>query len=228
MIELVALDMAGTTIDEGGAVYQALQQAVEAGGGSLSEADIEAWMGADKRQSIAALTYIATGTVLTESEVESVYQEFHDRLLAAYRAEPPRPIAGVEAAFVQLRSMGVKVALTTGFSADVHGPLLSALGWAVPETVDAVVCTDDVRSARPAPYMIFHAMERCGVMNVAGVLVAGDTPRDLEAGMNAGARAVVGVGTGGVTLAQLELHPHTHLLESLATLPELVASLNAS
>ena len=119
----------------------------------------------------------------------------------------------------------MKVALTTGFSADVHGPLLHALGWNVPDTVDAIVCTDDVPAARPAPYMIFRAMERCGVLDVGRVLVAGDTPRDLAAGINAGAGAVVGVATGDLTLEALGRHRHTHLLASLATLPDLVASL---
>ena len=58
---------------------------------------------------------------------------------------------------------------------------------------DTVVCGSDVPAGRPAPYMIFRAMERLGVTDVARVLVAGDTPRDLEAGTNSGAAMVVGV-----------------------------------
>jgi phosphonatase-like hydrolase len=225
VIELVALDMAGTTINEGGAVYVALREAVVEAGGALTVADVEPWMGADKREAIRALTRIARNVELDPDEVEERYLRFVAILLAEYRSTPPTPIDGVPEALAALRSAGVKVALTTGFSADVHGPLLQALGWNVPDTVDAIVCTDDVPAARPAPYMIFRAMERCGVLDVGRVLVAGDTPRDLAAGINAGAGAVVGVATGDLTIEALGRHRHTHLLASLATLPDLVASL---
>lgn len=225
MIELVALDMAGTTVDEGGAVYVALREAVAAGGVAIAADDVAPWMGADKRQAIRALTLAASGIELDDGAVEERYRDFVDRLLRAYRKTPPRPIAGVPEALVTLRSWGVRIALTTGFSADVHGPLLAALGWSAPETVDAIVCTDDVSAGRPAPYMIFRAMECCGIVDVSKVLVAGDTPRDLAAGVNAGAGAVVGVATGDFTLAELGRHRHTHLLPSLSGLADLVASL---
>ena len=41
-IELVALDMAGTTIDDGGAVYEALRGAVEDAGWARAAADLTA------------------------------------------------------------------------------------------------------------------------------------------------------------------------------------------
>ena len=84
---------------------------------------------------------------------------------------------------------------------------------------------DEVAAGRPAPYMVFRAMERTKVIAVDAVLVAGDTAADLEAGTNAGAGAVVGVGTGGLSLAELARVRHTHLLPSVAELPALVAGL---
>ena len=228
MIELVALDMAGTTVEEGGAVYRALRDAVVVDGGALSSDQVVPWMGADKRQAIRALSLDAGLPEPTDDEVERIYLGFVDRLLADYRRTPPRPIDGVPAVLATLRARGVKVALTTGFSSDVHAPLLPTLGWSVPEAVDAVVCPDDVGAGRPAPYMIFRAMEMTGVTDVRRVLVAGDTPRDLEAGCNAGAGAVVGVATGDLGLEELGRYRHTHLLASLAGLDELVASLAAS
>lgn len=216
--------MAGTTVDEGGAVYRALAAAVLAGGGHLSDAELVRWMGADKRQAIRALTRAATGTEPDPVSVERIYTEFRDRLLAEYRAAPPHPFPGVPEAFAALRGAGVRLALTTGFSTDVTEPLLEALGWSVPGTVDALVCTDDVPAGRPAPYMVFRAMERTASCDVRRVAVVGDTPRDLEAGTNAGAGFVVGVATGGVDLAELGRHRHTHLLASVADLPALLAS----
>jgi phosphoglycolate phosphatase-like HAD superfamily hydrolase len=76
--------------------------------------------------------------------------------------------------------------------------------------------------SRPSPYLIFRAMELAGVQNVDAVLVGGDTPNDLRAGTNAGARYVVGVLTGAHDAAALRPEPHTHILESAAKIPELL------
>lgn len=55
MIELVVLDMAGTTVDEHGDVYRALEEAVKQTGATVSAEDLQTWMGADKTEAIAAL-----------------------------------------------------------------------------------------------------------------------------------------------------------------------------
>ena len=103
MIELVALDMAGTTINEGGAVYVALREAVVEAGGALTVADVEPWMGADKREAIRALTRIARNVELDPDEVEERYRRFVAILLAEYRSTPPTPIDGVPEALATLR-----------------------------------------------------------------------------------------------------------------------------
>lgn len=64
-------------------------------------------------------------------------------------------------------------------------------------------------------------MEATGVTNTQRVLVAGDTPNDLAAGMNAGAAYVVGVLTGSFDATELGREPHTHLLPSVAQLPKI-------
>lgn len=231
MIELVALDMAGTTIDEHGDVYVALREAaeaeVEAEGGRLDEAVVRQWMGTDKREALAALVVAGGGPVLDGHGVERAYARFRELLAERYAARPPVPMTGVPEALAALRAEGVKVALTTGFAADVAGPLLAALGWQVGgELVDAMVCVDDVPAGRPAPYLVFRAMERTGVQAVDRVLVAGDTLADLRSGTNAGAAAVVGVASGALTLAELGAERHTHLLPTVADLPALLATLD--
>ena len=52
------------------------------------------------------------------------------------------------------------------------------------------------RWGRPAPYMIFRAMEAVGVTQWREVINVGDTPLDLQAGTNAGVLGVAGVLTG--------------------------------
>ncbi|WP_435735798.1 phosphonatase-like hydrolase [Cellulosimicrobium sp. PMB13] len=214
MIALAALDVAGTTVEEGSAVYRALHDAVRRHGSTATVPDVARWMGADKRTAIRALLELGGDA----SAVEDTFVDFERLLGEAYDANPPVPMPGVLDTFAALRGLGARIALTTGFSADVTGLLLERLGWR-DGVVDAVVTTDDVPAGRPAPYMVHRAMERTGVTDVRRVLTVGDTVLDLEAGTNAGAGIVVGVLSGGVPRAVLEAAPHTHVLDSVADLP---------
>ena len=121
-----------------------------------------------------------------------------------------------------MRDHDVKIVLQTGYSRAIAGPLLEQVDWQVGRDIDAVITSDQVRASRPAPYLIFHAMETVEVQSVSEVLVAGDTPNDLRAGSNAGAKYVAGVLTGAHDAATLRPEPHTHILTSAATIPEVL------
>jgi phosphonatase-like hydrolase len=224
VIELVALDIAGTTIDDAGAVYDALLQAALGTGAACSESDVEQWMGADKRAALAALAALG-GVSLDSDGVELAYSAFSRLLAERYRDHPPSPISGVPAAMSELQAKGVRVALTTGFAGDVAHRLLESVGWRVGDgLIDAVVCVDEVPAGRPAPDLIREAMRRTGVIHANHVLAAGDTVVDLRAARNAGVVAV-GVGTGKLGLDGLRAEDHDYLLDSAAELPALVAAL---
>lgn len=223
MIELAVFDMAGTTVDDHGIVYIALQDAVQETGAPVSEADLQEWMGADKVTAITALMELG-GQEPTQERVAAAFVRFREILAERYAATPPVALPGVAAAIATLRSRGIKVALTTGFDDDVAYPLLESLGWGVGEgagnTVDAVVTTSDVAQGRPAPYMIHRAMERTGVHDVRKVLAAGDTVVDVQAGRNAGGISV-GVLTGKLGRDALSAHSHDYILTGVVQVPEL-------
>ena len=219
---LAALDMAGTTVDEGGLVYSALEAAVaDAVGGPVPAELMGQWKGTSKQEALGGLLR-AMGSDASADRVLAVYDVFAARLEEAYTTTPPAPVPGVMEMFETLRRAGVKVALQTGYSRPVADSIMAGLRWTVGETVDALVTSDVVAASRPAPYLIFHAMEATGVVDVRRVLTAGDTPNDLRAGLNAGAGFVVGVTTGSFTRSQLEAEPHTHILDSAAALPALL------
>ncbi|HEX2805145.1 MAG TPA: phosphonatase-like hydrolase [Kineosporiaceae bacterium] len=223
LVDLVVLDIAGTTVQEHGAVYVALEDSVRAAGGTPSREDVARWMGADKVEAITALLacgHPGPGTA-DEAVVAGVYDDFRARLDHAYQERPPVPMTGVPEAFALLRGRGVKISLTTGFTREITRPLLDRVGWGA-DVLDAVVTVDDVTLGRPAPFMIFRSMELTGVTDVSRVLVAGDTVRDLQAGVNAGASFVVGVLGGGTDLAGLGRARHTHLLSGVGDVPALV------
>jgi phosphoglycolate phosphatase len=219
LIELVVLDMAGTTIDDHGLVYVALADAVAETGATISERDLQLWMGTDKQQAITALMKLG-GEQPTADRVATAFIRFRELLAESYRELPPVVLPGVEEALQQLKDRGVRIALTTGFSDDVAYPLLESIGWRVGELLDAVVTTSQVASGRPAPYLIHHAMELTGVYDVRRVLAAGDTIVDVIAAHNAGVISV-GVLTGQLSREDFASHPFDYVLNSVAELPSL-------
>ncbi len=217
-VELVVMDMAGTTVHDGGEVPAAFRTALAAHGIELSDDEIAQVRGASKREVIRRLV----AHHLPDAPfglADTLYDDFRAALAERYRAGV-RAVEGAESVFDRLRKRGVRVALSTGFDRGITDLLLDALGWS-DGRVDAVVCGDEVRQGRPAPYLIFRAMEAAGATDVRRVMCVGDTELDLRAGWNAGVGWNVGVLSGAHSRERLQRAPHTHLLPSVASLPGL-------
>ncbi len=218
-IELLVCDMAGTTVRDAGQVPKAFTSALVAHGIAVTPQAINGLRGAAKR--LAILSLIPEGGDRA-ARADAVYATFVRHLAEAFDGTV-EPVPGAREAIDTLRKRGLRVALNTGFDRDTTGLLLDALGWRE-GVVDAVVCGDEVAQGRPAPYMIFHCMEATGVTDVRRVANAGDTVLDLQAGHNAGVALNIGVLSGAHGRDQLQPQPHTHLLDSVAQLPALLAS----
>jgi phosphonatase-like hydrolase len=218
-IELLVCDMAGTTVRDAGQVPQAFTSALAAHGITVTPQAINSLRGASKR--LAILNLIPEGGDRA-ARADEVYAIFVQHLAAVFNGTV-EPVPGAREAIDTLRSRGVRVALNTGFDRDTTHLLLDALRWRE-GVVDAVVCGDEVAQGRPAPYMIFHCMEATGVTDVRRVANAGDTVLDLQAGYNAGVGLNIGVLSGAHGRDQLQPQPHTHLLDSMAGVPALLAS----
>ncbi len=197
-IKLVILDWAGTTIDFGcqapaGAFVAAFAQA----GVSLSNREARGPMGLHKKDHIRALLRVpeigrrweaACGREWSEADVDALYQRVTPMQVAAAR-EHSALIPGVLDCVRELRRRGVRVAATTGYfreAAEVVYAAAHEQGY-VPEFV---ICADEVPAGRPAPWMIFRAMEATGVYPPAAVVKVGDTVVDIEDGRNAGVWSV--------------------------------------
>ncbi|WP_182347114.1 phosphonatase-like hydrolase [Tomitella gaofuii] len=221
MVELVAFDIAGTVVDEGGIVYEVLRESVERAGVTVTEEQFLPWTGMEKRTAIAHLLRLGRA-VPTEAMVDDAFAWFTRELDRRYRENPPQPFPGVEELFTNLRAGGVKVALTTGFTRDVTDALLAGLGWTVGDgdpdaTLDAVCTGDEVTASRPYPYMIHTVMQRTGTESVSGVIAVGDTRADLDAAHNAGVTGV-GVTTGACARTELAARPHRSILDAAVEL----------
>lgn len=221
-IQLVVFDMAGTTVDDrGNKVLNCLIETAHIYNLPGTPEELNALMGMNKREvfgMLAARLYPA-GSNEAERLADEAMATFVARMRAAYEHDLS-PVPGAEETFAFLRARGIKIAIDTGFDAAVGGLIMERLDW-LGRLVDTVVFSSDVARGRPAPYMIFRAMERLDVQDVRRVMKIGDSPADLEEGFNAGCGEVIGVLSGAHTAATLGPCRHTRLLASVADLPSL-------
>jgi len=221
-IDLVVLDMAGTTVQDDDAVNHCLRAALAETGVGVTRDEVNEVMGMPKPVAIALLLERRKypGKSAPAAEVSSIHSDFLQRMISFYRTDPAvREIDGASEIFRQLRQAGLKLALDTGFSRDIVDAILSRLGWAGKELLHATVASDEVPRGRPHPDLVLRAMQLTGVTDARRVAKVGDTPSDLQEGRAAGCGLVIGVTNGSHTRAQLEPHPHTHLIDNLRELP---------
>jgi phosphonatase-like hydrolase len=198
-----------------------MQGALAAGGIQVSFAEIADWRGASKREMVRHFVALRVKTGIDRGALTTaIYKDFVARANAAYA--DVQPIAGAKDAIGLLRSKGFLLATTTGFDRQLSDFIFERLAWR--GLFDATVASDEVADGRPAPYMLFHAMELTRVNDVAEVIAVGDTPLDLQAAANAGVRGMIGVYSGAASEERLRKEPHTHILASVAQLPALLAA----
>lgn len=221
-IKLIIFDLAGTVIEDAGQVPKAFTTALGNYGIEVAGDSIRGMRGASKREVIRLFVERQPDIKNTEvdARTEEIYDSFRRTLAGLYEKDGVREIGGATETFTFLRDKGVRVALNTGFDRTITKLLLESMQWDG-DLINAVACGDDVAQGRPAPDLIFKAMERSGVAGVDHVANVGDTVLDLQAGRNAGVRYNIGVLSGAHTKEQLEREPHTHLLSSVAALPAL-------
>lgn len=224
-IELVVFDLAGTTIADAGEVPEAFTAALQAHGLTVASEALQAVRGASKREVIKHFveSQFPGETANIIARTGKIFTAFRQRLTEIYTSRGVKEIPGTTETFDWLRRHNIKIALNTGFDRELTQLLLQFMKWDK-DFVQAVVCSDDVAQGRPAPFLIFHAMEATGVISVSQVANVGDTALDLQAGRNAGVRWNLGVLSGAHGREQMEKFPHTHLLASVAELPRLMMS----
>jgi len=224
-IKLIVFDMAGTTVNENNVVYKSLQQAINQHGHNFSLDDVLLnGGGKEKLQAIRdILSPKFSSTEELESNAQLAFSDFLTILEAAYQNMSVTTYQGTLELFDFLRKHGVKVALNTGYNEKTALTLLAKLNWKVDETFDALVTADDVDHSRPAPDMIFAAMEKCGISNVREVAKVGDSIVDIAEGKSAGCGLTLGVTTGAQTFEQLNTADPDFIIDSLVELKEIIA-----
>src|SRR5436190_3788925 len=217
---LVVTDLKGTTLRDDGAVLPAYHAAFAECSIPFTEEELAARRGAHK---LSLFTEFAQRRYPAEEAAKraaSALEVFEKQLRHFLATGGGTEISGAEQAITQLRAAGIRVALTSGFDRGLIADIVAHCGWT--ELFDAIAYSDEVPAGRPAPYLIFQAMQKTRVEPVARVAAIGDTALDLQAGSNAGGGWVIGVLGGAQDAETLGRTPHTHLLPSIADLPRLL------
>jgi phosphonatase-like hydrolase len=132
------------------------------------------------------------------------------------------PLAGADEAIAGLRDAGIRVCVITSLSRRLLGQALDTLGWW--RQFDLALCPEDVPRGCPWPDLMLTAMLRLGVRDVREAALADTTESGVLCGRRSGAGVVAGVLTGAHTAERLRGAGATHILDSIAALPGLLAS----
>ncbi|ANP57120.1 haloacid dehalogenase [Streptomyces griseochromogenes] len=221
-IRLVVLDMAGTTVADGGLVERAFEAAAAELGvepGSADHAEkldyVRATMGESKISVFRHLFGDEDRARRANTAFEKAYGDLVDAGLVA-------PVPGAREAIEDIAAGGRGVVLTTGFARVTQDAILAALGWQ--DLVPLTLCPADAGGrGRPFPDMVLEAFVRTkAAEDVRQVAVVGDTSYDVLSGVRAGAGLVAGVRTGAHGDAEFRAAGATHVLDSVAGLPALL------
>lgn len=222
-IKLAIFDMAGTTVYDDDFVTKALCKALAAHEYIVPLAAANEVMGIAKPVAIKMLLERFYPEAVATADINSLHDSFLQIMTDFYRNEPGIcEIEGATDTFKTLQAQGIKVGLDTGFSRDITDIIIKRLGWQ--EILDVSVTSDEVAQGRPYPDMILRAMELTGIREVLQVAKIGDTPVDLEEGHSAGCALVVGVLSGANGKDVLEQYPHTHIVDSVTDVTDLIHS----
>jgi len=219
-VEMIAFDVAGTVLNDDGLVILAFKKAFEA-----TQPDLWPTHGAEWTQYAIDTMGQSKIHVFTEllGNADKAYQAnvaFEESYLSEIAEVGAVPIAGAEDVFKYLRTKGIAIALTTGFSPSTLDTLLIELGWK--DLIDISVTPAEAGRGRPHPDMLNKAAKTIGVTTPANVIVLGDTAADMQAAVAFGAGQVIGVLTGTHDEHTLHAAGATSIVNSVADLKTLI------
>jgi phosphonatase-like hydrolase len=234
-VQLVVFDLSGTTIDDGTAVADCLFAAAQEFGMEVSHAEILPRIGTNKIHLYQYLLAKAAGRARDFRDFEreqdpeflpratEMFRRYEVLMLEHYQRGVTE-MSGASETFRWCQERGIRVATDTGFHRTITEAIMEATGWVRTGLVNLSVDVQHVpgERGRPAPYMIFYAMQVLGIQSVHTVVKVGDQPADMLEGTNAGCRGVIGVTSGPVPVTEWGRCRHTHVIPSVKELPELL------
>lgn len=220
-ISLVCFDLASIVID-GSIVERAFAEAIATQGIVAGTQDYARFMVRFDRSHGRAPAAVLRDLFDDEPRAQAALLAFERSFrAAAHRFGIDLP-ADVADAMGKTAGSGVRLCLLTMLSRRSCGELLGLL-----HAADLVLCGDDAPRGFPWPDPVLTAMLRLGAADVREVAVISATPDGVLSGYRAGARILVGLGSGQRAAALFEAGA-THVIDSIATIPDLIAEMSSA
>jgi phosphonoacetaldehyde hydrolase len=204
-LKAVILDWAGVTVDYGSRAPTAVFiETFRRRGIEITAAEARGPMGLAKRDHIAAIAKLPRvaaqwrarqGQDPTDLDVQAIYEDSLPLQKEELAGGGSEVIPGVPEAIDRLRQLGLKIGSTTGYTRElmnVVAPIAARGGY----SPDVIVCSNEVRAGRPAPWMNIRAAQLLGIDVMNSIVVVDDTPVGVQAGRNADAWTVAVSQTG--------------------------------
>lgn len=215
-VKMIVLDMAGTTVNEGGIIYKTLFNTLKSFNYDVKENDIKSWHGLNKYhvldRYINKRDYCKTcNKNKYQKRKNDVYKTFEGNLKLEYFYENNiKLIDGtLPETLNKIRSKNIKVALNTGYPRDIQETIIDKLNMS--EFIDSYISSEDVEFSRPYPFMIFKLMEMHKIESPSQVIKVGDTTNDILEGKNACCYKSIGVLSGAESKEDL-IEAGAHLI----------------
>lgn len=256
-IEGIILDWAGTTVDFGCfAPVNAFLETFRKAGIEVTVEEARTPMGMLKKDHIGAMLRMPRigqlwkekyNRAFDEEDINELYRNFEPLMLASIE-EFTDPLPHVSDVAAVLRSMGLKIGSTTGYT-DIMMDIVVSSAREKGYIPDFIITPDSTDSfGRPFPYMIFRNIEALRITAPWKTVKVGDTAADIQEGINGGVWSVgviVGSSEMGLKLEEYEALPETDrqnaisrardafmragadfTIESIKELPELINKIN--
>lgn len=210
-VKAIIFDWAGTMVDYGCfAPLEVFKEVFAKKGLAITDEEAREPMGLMKRDHIQAICWMERvahlwkekyGCLPDESDVDELYADFEPSLISILK-DYAEPVPGALEVVESLRSRGVKIGSTTGYTAEMI-QIVAAEAKKRGYAPDSLVTSSEVPSGRPCPWMIYQNASRLGVYPMRRVVKVGDTVSDIEEGLNAGTWTI-GIIQGGSELGMRE------------------------
>ena len=193
-VQAVVLDWAGTAVDFGSiGPAEVFVDVFAKFGIAVTLSQVRRFMGLAKKDHVRCLLELPEvadqwreihGVSPAEAAVDRLYAET-EPMMTTTAARYANPIPGLLDTVAELRRKKVKIGSSTGYTSSMMAALIPAAeknGYAP----DLTVCSSDVPSGRPYPWMCYLNAIRLEVYPLESMVAIGDTISDIEAGRNAG------------------------------------------
>lgn len=226
-ISLVCCGLVGTTVGDGfgqeSMVERAFAEAIATQGVVTGTSDYARCM-AQVSRGRGRATVDVFGSLFpgNEARAQAAGLAFERSYRAAVDRTGLTALPGAAEVIDKLSGSGIRVCLVTSLPRDMLGLVLDTVGWR--GHADLALCPDDVPRGFPSPDLVLTALLRLGADDVREVAVVAGTEHAIAAGRRAGAGVVAGVRTGPHTPARMRQAGATHLIDSVAELPDLLAA----